>query len=282
MEAFDFLPSVIIVAVISTVAWVFRSFIKAWIDSRVHTVSQRDLDQFRAELHEEKANMAAVRDSVLSGRMSRQTIVDQRRFDAIDELWHCVRDFDRLALAPRYLEVIKIDSVFDVIDQEPSLHTFFEFIAKGMPENAEMKRGSNLLDHYIPAEIKGLYLLYAQIVLMCWSIVQAGRMGFDARKFLNLESMNDDVKKHLPYCSEFIETYGKYSWIFLAQTVRDALELQLRSFVDGTQADYDALEKFAIKRQVLPSTADEKLMKVLEQMPENLKSDPPAPNAKDE
>ena len=265
-EAMDFLPSLIVLGFLGVAGFASRSFIKAWIDSRVRSASQKDLEQFRSELDAEKANLAAVRDSVLSGRTSRQSIVDQRRFDAIDQLWLAVRDIDRYAAVPRFLESVNLEAVCESFDEEPKIPQLFGFILKATP--GEFKAPiTTFLDHYVPEKILNLYGLYTGIVGTSVSIAVAASNGLNPGRFVRGDTMNDEVKKHLPHFSDYVDEFGVYSWVYLAQVARDALALEIRSFVEGTEADYGALEKSALEHQTVPPVVAE----ALDKLPEKLK-----------
>ena len=274
MESLDFLSPTIVFGIAALIAYALRNYIKAWVDSRVRSASQKDFEQFRAELEAEKAHIAAVRDSVLDGRISRQAIVDQRRFDAIDQLWLAVREIDRFAFIPRFLEPLKLDYIFDQIENEPKLRELFGFFLRSVP-GEPVKSSDVIQDHYIPSRIRDLYSLYTQVVSVSHAIIAAANNGLDPRKYLRIDGMNDEVKKHLPHFSDFVDKFGRYSWISLVQASRDALSLEIRSFVDGTEADYSALEKMAADNQVLSLGLDENVMTALNNIPDELKQDIP-------
>lgn len=278
MDSFDFLSPTIVLGIAGLIIYALRNFIKAWIDSRVHSASQREFEQFRAELEAEKAHIAAVRDSVLSGRISRQAIVDQRRFDAIDQLWLAVREVDRFLIFPKLLETLKLDYMYDQIEKEPKIHELFAVLSKTLPGNFAIP-DTVFQDHYIPSRIRDLFNLYLQIIAASHALFVAGNGGLDPRRFFKFDAMNNEVKKHLPHFSDFVDRFGKYSWIYLAQTSRDALSLEMRSFINGTDADYSVLEKMAVERQVLPQGLNENVLSAFDIIPDELKQDVPPVNS---
>lgn len=272
MEAVYYFLPLILLGIIGLIMLAFKTFIKAWIDNRIHAISAKEIARFRSELDAEKAHIAAIRDGVLSGRMSRQAIVDQRRFNAIDQLWASVLELDHHAMVPRFLEVIKLDVVFDKVESEPKFRELFTFFGKMNPTEPPIK-ATNFQRHYIPQRVSDLYGLYVGIIGLSVGIVSAAQNGFDPRKMLNLGGFDQEVIKHLPHFSNYLEKYSPYGWISLASVTRDALSLEIRSFVEGTDADYSALENAASNFKVIPTKDEQAIHKAIAGLPENLKQD---------
>ncbi len=255
----------IITGVIGLVIFLCRDLIKVWIDKT-----------FRAGPNAQKENLAAVRDSVLSGKTSRQSIVDQRRFDAVDQLSIAVRELDRYRTPSRYLPYIDLDYVFNQIDRKPEGPEFFKNMMRELPSEFSAPANTKILEHYLPDRVRELYDLYLQLISYSWYISKDISSGVNLSKFLQLDALNGTIVKRLPRYACFVETAGKYAWVHFAPTVRRELSLELRRFVDKTQADSTASDNLVADNLPLPGGVGGK---ILQNIPPEMKLKPLDPNS---
>ena len=82
------------------VLFALRNFIVAWISKRVQygfdtkieelrTRLRTSEEQFKSDLREREAEITALRNNILSGSAGRQTLLDKRRFDAVEKICNC-------------------------------------------------------------------------------------------------------------------------------------------------------------------------------------------------
>src|SRR5690348_12086054 len=97
--------------VVSIVLWVLASvgvFVaRHWIVAQISKGVQHNFDRqieelraelrrneerFKSDLRDKEGEIAALRNTVLSGSVSRQTLLDKRRFEAVEKVWTAVND----------------------------------------------------------------------------------------------------------------------------------------------------------------------------------------------
>jgi hypothetical protein len=82
---------------------IFRSGIADWITKGIQhefdvklenlrTTLRNNEEQFKSDLRDKEAEIVALRDSVLSGSANRQTLLDKRRFGAVEKIWTAIND----------------------------------------------------------------------------------------------------------------------------------------------------------------------------------------------
>src|SRR5262245_59053502 len=91
---------------IAVALWFSRHWWLAWITRSVQHDFDTRLEQLRSELRgneervkselrDNEAEFAALRTSVLSGSNNRQSLLDKRRFDAVEKIWVSVNELGR-------------------------------------------------------------------------------------------------------------------------------------------------------------------------------------------
>src|SRR5262249_18345187 len=99
--------SVFIALATPVVVFATRTLLLAWISKgvqhsfdvkieRLRTELRHNEERFKSELRDKEAEIAALRNSVLSGSASRQSLLDKRRFEAVERIWIAVNDLAQL------------------------------------------------------------------------------------------------------------------------------------------------------------------------------------------
>lgn len=86
---------------IAALAWLFRNAIETRLRASVQHEFNEKLETFRADLRKseetfkadlraKESQIEALRGGALSGLVSRQTVLDKRRLEAIEQLWDAI------------------------------------------------------------------------------------------------------------------------------------------------------------------------------------------------
>jgi hypothetical protein len=76
--------------------FIARHWLLARITKSVQHTFDVQIERLRAELREKEAEISALRNTVLSGSANRQSLLDKRRFEAVEKVWAAVNDLGEL------------------------------------------------------------------------------------------------------------------------------------------------------------------------------------------
>src|SRR5271156_5347272 len=66
-------------------------------------------EQFKSDLRKKEAEIDVLRNNVLSGSAARQTLLDKRRFEAVEKIWTAVNDLAQLKSLSQTMALLNQD-----------------------------------------------------------------------------------------------------------------------------------------------------------------------------
>lgn len=234
-------------------------------------IYDKKFEIFRSELAIEKEKTTSLQTMIVSGRLSRQEIIDQRRFDAIDKLCFYIREINQMAQLAVYLQSLKIDAVFDILNKDAEKIKIQKlvtlFLGKKFGDENYTTPEKNFNDKFIPQKILDLYDLYESMALQSLILMKTFKFGYDSRKFMRTGVINEKFLKQFPSLTNFIKEHGEYAWLYCIDMPQKALELEIRNFIDETELDYSAIEE---QINFMPPKVNPEIAKALEAVDKKL------------
>jgi len=251
----------IILAVITPAAiWLGRTSIKAWIDDRVATRSAKEIEALKSDLEKDRQVLSDLRNSVLGGQATRQSMIDQKRLEAVDLLWQRVLEVDRFKMAPEMLKAIDVKKSMEAAKKDNSVTDFFVALTKLFPEFNENRSSTKTLEPFVPRDIWNLFYAYQSVTFLGVASLLTLAKGIHSEKLLNNDAVISGVLIALPTYKKFIDENGDSSVYFITDTLRSRLVEAVRSFTLGKEADEEHLQKAAEMAQKTNSAVSAELM----------------------
>ncbi len=131
-------------------AFVARNWLVAWISKGVEYRFDVKLEELRAELRKKEerlkselrdreAEIATLRNSVLSGSASRQSLLDKRRFEAVEKVWTAVNDLALLKPLSGVMAIVNFQEVAKDANH-PNMRRFLSTIGNVAPDLKDLKK----------------------------------------------------------------------------------------------------------------------------------------------
>ena len=119
-----------------------RNWISAWITKgiqhefdvkleEVRATQRISEEKFKSELREKETEIGTLRNTVLSGSASRQTILDKRRFEAVEKIWTAVNDSAQLKVLSQTMAIINYGAVAKET-HHPKVQKFLDMIGTAL------------------------------------------------------------------------------------------------------------------------------------------------------
>jgi hypothetical protein len=222
----------------------FQKRIADWITKGVQHKFDVKLENLRSALREKEVEIGTLRNTVLSGSVSRQTLLDKRRFEAVEKIWTTVNDSAQL----RALYAMTADLNYNVIakrTKDPKIQQFLSMIDTTGPDPESLKNIARDERPFVP-EITWAYFS-AFTTLLTFNLARFKTLKFgleEPQKLLNTERIKNILKAALPHQTQFIdEAQDSGAYYYLLDQIEAKLLNELRKILDGKEADQSSIQQ---------------------------------------
>ena len=245
---------------IGLLIFIGRNWIKARIEQSVRSSFEEKLEVLRSdfrrseeylksELRSKEAEIAALRDGILSGRTQRQALVDKRRLEAIDGLWAAFTTLAPLTAVAKMMGSIKFDVAAREAYRHPNTQQFFRVISGGDQKENLAKIGQQSGRSHQPfvSPLAWAYFsAYQAVVFGAYIRAKVLEMGVeDAHKMINDEPIRNVLKTALPHYTQFIDEQPVDVYHLLLDDLEKHLIAELQKMMRGDEQDQASVEQAA-------------------------------------
>lgn len=250
------LPSLTTAGLFSAVAWLFRK----WIGERLAKSIQHEFDhkiekvrtEFRvseevlkARLREREGEISALRSGALSVLASRRATLDNRRLEAVDQIWSAFRALAPARFLATNLGAINFETTAELAERDPKVRQFFETLGGGFDMSKLDIGAAEKARPYVTPMVWAVYSAIVAVtthVTMRWIILKG---GLGKRDFVDFSAIRALVVKVLPNYDAYLNEHGPAVYQHILQALEDRLLEELRSMMNGFEADRASLEQAA-------------------------------------
>lgn len=256
MTATDLIPwiSLVISIGVPVVVFVARNWLKARLEKGVQHNFDRKIEHLRAELRESEeklksrlrdreSEIATLRDTILAGSSARQTLVDKRRFDAVERIWTAVNDMARLKHISGMMALLKVEEVAKEI-RDPRMKQVLAMLGAGAPAIDELKNVARDERPFVPELAWAYFSAYSSVLYGNYMLFKMLETGADEpTKFLKRDGNKDILKAALPHQSEWIDRVQPEAYHHLVDELQNNLLMELRKILEGVEVSVAEIEK---------------------------------------
>ncbi len=238
---------------IAALAWLFRSAIETRLRASVQHEFNEKLETFRADLRKseetfkadlraKESQIEALRGGALSGLVSRQTVLDKRRLEAIEQLWDAIEKLSPLKMPAAMMACVKYEWALEQADQEPNARKFFETIASTCPPEKLQKADAHRSRPFVSDLAWALFSAYQAILGGSLGKLQILKSGLPG-DLLKIDHITAATKAALPTYSAYIDKYGDAGCYQLLDILEAELLKELRRILAGEESDKASIEQ---------------------------------------
>ena len=256
MTFLDWIPAVSTTGLFALALWLGRNLLITRLSKSVEHEFNEKLEALRAQLRQgeerlkadlrtKEAEIAALRSGAMAALASRQMAVDNRRLEAVDQLWAAAMSLGPARAISSWLSVIKFETAAEKAERDPKLRQFFEMIGTGFDMKSlnlgEAAKARPFVSPMAWATYSALVAIAVHAV-MRWQILKS---GLGKQDFADIESINKLLKVALPHHANYIDKYGASGYNFLLEELETKLLRELQSMLAGSDADKANVEQAA-------------------------------------
>jgi hypothetical protein len=234
-----------------------RHWIVARISKGVQHQFDREIEQLRTELRKaeeehrsqlrsKEADIAALRNIVLSGSAGRQALLDKRRFEAVEKVWVAVNDLAQLKTISSTMATLNYKEAAKLVKaSDPKIQQLLSTLAPITPSSADFQKLNNAARDeqpfltepawaYFWAYKQVLYMNHVRFTVLKDIVAQSDR---DPESIFLLDSLRNILKAALPHQSKFIDQNDPGAWHYLLDELENCLLAELKKILDGKAVD---------------------------------------------
>jgi hypothetical protein len=250
------LSSAVSVFLVAVLAWLFKNLIKHRLkasvqhefDEKLETLRadlSKSEESFKADLRAKETEIDAIRSGALSGLASRQSLLDKRRLDAIEQLWASIGVLAPMKLAAMSMSCIKFDVSLKLASEDPQIRDLF---AK-LPGNVDLRTFPQVEVHksrpFVSEIAWALFCSYQAIVGYAAAQLQMLKVGLNIPDLLNREHVSRLAKAALPHYADYIDKVGPAGYYNMLEPLEAELLKELQRMMRGEESDKASVKQAA-------------------------------------
>lgn len=182
----------------------------------------------------------------MSGLITRQGALYQRRLDAIDQIWGAVKELDKAKHISSTMAVLEFEICAKESARNPKFRNFIDTVSGDFDPKSLNLSGASLARPFLTPLAWAYYSAFSAVIMSAVGKMQILKIGLDdVEKYLNSDYPNKLLKTVLPSKSSFIDEHGHTAHHHLLDEIEDLLLLELRNIQDGIDADKDNTKRAA-------------------------------------
>lgn len=242
----DWVPALTTATLFGGAIWLARSLITTRLINSVKNEFDSKLEILRSDLKTKEAEIDSLRSGAMSGLMTRQGAIYQRKLEAIDQIWSSVKELEKAKHISAHLAILNFDALAKESPRNPKIRTFVETIGGDFDPKSLNLSGASLARPFVTPLAWAYYSAFASVIMSAVTRMQMLKIGVDdAEKYISSEHLNNLLKTVLPSRSEYIDKCGHSAHHSLLDEIEQLLLIELKNIQDGHEADKENARRAA-------------------------------------
>lgn len=231
-----FLSSGLFFTIAFAVLYYFRDQLTTYLHSRIKHKFNRELETLRSELARDRETLQALRVGALGVRAQRQSIIDQRRVEAVDQLWAAVKELNKLRWICGAMASVKWPEAAEMAATDVRAQRMFQTIA-GNKTNEKVSHGAHGSRPYVSPLAWALFSTMQTVLGFSLMQMTVLRTGVGPEIVADQEKIFAPIIAALPDFKDIVEKHGHTSFPFIVEILEERILNELRKTLDGGEAD---------------------------------------------
>lgn len=212
---------------------------------RISSELRASEDRLRAELGAKEAEIRALREGAMTAMISRQVATDNRRLQAVDQIWASVVSLNPARAASRWLRSIRLEALAEAAQSNPRVLDFLNALPVKYDAKS-FKPDANSARPFVTPMAWATYSAYVSVCTHSPIIADAILHGGDVRRFFNIQAMRDTIVGVLPEEASAVAKVDEHSLFELfIEPLEQRLLKELQAILDGRELDGDRVKQAA-------------------------------------
>lgn len=237
-EISEWIPAFTTTSVLAILAWLSRSLIITRLTNSVKHEFDSKIENLKSDLNAKEAEIESLRNGAMSGLMTRQSSLYQRQLQAIDELWHSVKELEKAKYISATLVSLKFEECAKESVKNPNFREFIETIGGNFKLESLDLSGARKARPYLTPLAWAYYSAYSSVIMLAVTKLNVLKIGVeDPQKYFDFESTKNLLKKVLPLHSDYIDKYDSSTHHYFLEEIEELVLVELQNIQKGVETD---------------------------------------------
>lgn len=245
-QIYDWLPALTTTSILGGAAWLARSLIATWLTNSVKSEFDSKLEILRSELKSKETQNETLHSGAMSGLITRQGALYQRKLEAIDQIWSAVKELDKAKHISLNMSILKFEACAETSANEPKFREFIATIGGNFDLGTLNLSGAIIARPFLTRLAWAYYSAFSAIITFAVTKMKILKIGVgDPAIYLNSEYPKKLLKTVLPSRTEYIDNNDHSVHHYLLDEIEQLLLLELKNIQDGKEADSENVQRAA-------------------------------------
>lgn len=212
---------------------------------KLRTELRNSEESFKADLRLKEDQILTLRSGAMSALASRQAALDNRRLEAVDQIWSSVGSLALAKGASAYASVIKFKEASAEAAKNPKMRAMFDTIASPYDMKLFKVEDAHKARPFVSPMVWAIFSAYQSILMIAVAKLHILKLGGDNSGIFDFKHIDKLIKMALPHQSEYVEKYGDSVYHYLVEELEGRLLEELRKMLDGSDADKASIAQAA-------------------------------------
>jgi hypothetical protein len=256
MNFTDWIPAISTTSLVGLALWLLRSVIlnrlaksvQHEFNSKIETLRanlRKSEESFKANLRQKETQIAALSSGALAGLANRQSALDKRRIEAVDQIWSAVTSLAPAKGVSAAMAGVKFDAAAQAAAKEPKVREMFSMVGNGLAQQKMQINEAIKARPFVSQIAWALFLAYHAVLSLAVMKLHFLKSGLDNPKILDSEAVTKLIQVALPHQIEYIKKFGSGASYYLLDELESRLLEELHKMLQGAEADQASVEQAA-------------------------------------
>ena len=235
--------------------WFFKELIKARITGGVEhsfNVKLASLESnlrskekdFEQQLRDRESEIAAIRNSALAAISSRQTSLDARRLQAVEQIWESMMSLNKMRYIAVSVAVVNYQGMLEEAKKQPSaMDQFLDAMGGNFDVKVIDSDSANRARPFVTEIVWAHYSAFQAILFYSFMIVKALKARIEADKIADLSRVRKLVVAVIPEVKDSIATMDQAAFSALLEEIEIRLLRELGKMLADPTSDEQTVKR---------------------------------------
>jgi hypothetical protein len=237
--------------------WLVRQLLVTRLTNSVEDEFNKSLEKYRAELKASEENLkaalkakeadvSALRSSAISSLANRQTKLDDRKLQAVDDIWTAVIELAPAKFTSSLMVSIKFEEMAEAAVNDPRVREILGLFEKNIdPNNFRHKNSPAKSRPFVSPMLWASFSAYSAILMQAVMRAYAIKSGVGARDFMDNEKISALLKSVLPHQSGYVDKFGPSAYHHLVEEIETKIIHEMHLTISGVDSDEASVKQAA-------------------------------------
>jgi hypothetical protein len=246
INIYDWIPALTSSSLLALALWLLRKLISTRLTQSVKNEFDSKLEDLKSELRQKEDQIKSLQQGALSGLVSRQSKMYEKRIEAIEQIWEAKSQLSKGVHLVHSMALLKFEISSEESVKNPNFRAFMETIGGNLELSDFNLESAKKCRPFISDLAWAYYSAYQTIIFHAYIKMDVLRKGIDnPEKYINFEGSDKLLKTTLPHYAALIEEHGDAVHHHFLEEIEKLLLSELRNIQLGHDSDMENTKKAA-------------------------------------